>query len=141
MTDTLSKEQRSIVMSRIRSRDTKPEKIVRSLLHVMGYRFRLYRTDLPGKPDIVLPKFRTVIFVHGCFWHQHKGCDRASLPKSNKRYWTPKLKRNVGRFYEVRNEYKKMGWRVIVFWECETKNDGKLVKRLQLIQQQELIIR
>ena len=117
-------------MSRIRSKNTVPEVKVRSILHSLGYRFRLHRKDLPGKPDIVLPKYKTVIFVHGCFWHQHKNCKRGNLPKSNKVYWLPKLKRNVGKFKENRHKLAKLGWKVIVVWECELRNMEKLKKVL-----------
>lgn len=95
--DVFSPEKRSQVMSRIRSKDTKPEKIIRSILHKLGFRFRINRKDLPGKPDIVLPKYRTVIFVHGCFWHQHEGCKIASKPKSNSEYWKTKFTKNIER--------------------------------------------
>jgi DNA mismatch endonuclease (patch repair protein) len=133
MTDSISKERRSANMSRIKSRDTKPEKTVRSALHRLGFRFRLYRPNLPGKPDIVLPKYKVVIFVHGCFWHQHAGCKRATQPKSNRKYWTPKLKRNIERFYEIKREYRQMGWKVLVIWECEAKKAAKLIMKLNLI--------
>ena len=95
--DVFSPEKRSQVMSRIRSKDTKPEKIIRSILHKLGFRFRINRKDLPGKPDIVLPKCKTVIFVHGCFWHQHEDCKYAVMPKSNTNYWKPKLTKNMDR--------------------------------------------
>lgn len=121
MTDHLSKERRSWNMSRIRSTNTKPEKIVRSLLHRMGYRFRICVKDLPGKPDIVLPKYKTVIFVHGCFWHRHEGCKRCSVSSSNEKYWSDKFKINLDRDKQVKNELTKASWRVIIFWECEIK--------------------
>lgn len=121
MTDHLSEEKRSWNMSRIRWKNTKPEKIIRSLLHCRGYRFRLHRKDLPGSPDIVLPKYKTVILINGCFWHQHPGCRRATIPKSNRNYWLPKLERNVSRFYENEKLLKEMGWKVIIVWECELK--------------------
>jgi DNA mismatch endonuclease (patch repair protein) len=96
----------------------------------MGFRFSLHRADLPGKPDIVLPKYQTVVFVHGCFWHQHKGCKRCSIPKSNAEYWRSKLQRNVKRFIDVSKQLSAKGWRIIVVWECKTKNPGKLKKNL-----------
>jgi DNA mismatch endonuclease, patch repair protein len=108
-TDNLSKEKRSWNMSQIRSKDTKPEIIVRSMLHRMGYRFRLHRKDLPGKPDIVLPKYKTVIFVHGCFWHRHKGCKRCTTPSANQTYWLPKLHRNADRDKQNQKLLKKTG--------------------------------
>ena len=130
MVDHLAPEKRSWNMSRIRSRDTNPEILVRSLLHRMGYRFRLHKPDLPGKPDIVLSKYNLIIFCHGCFWHQHPRCKRATTPKSNKQYWIPKLERNKERFREVKKQLKKLGWKVTVVWECETKDLEKLRKKL-----------
>lgn len=135
MTDHLSTKKRSWNMSRIRSKDTKPEIIVRSLLHRMGYRFRLYRKDLPGKPDIVLPKYRTIIFVHGCFWHRHKGCKRCTTPSTNRNYWLPKLEKNIVKDKEHRKKLKQMGWRSIVVWECEINNIGKLSQKLEKLMQ------
>ena len=112
-------------MSRIRCKDTKPEKIVRSVLHKNGFRFRLNRKDLPGKPDIVLPKYQTVIFVHGCFWHRHPQCRFAYNPKSRVKFWQNKFNENIERDRFVKKELRKMGWKVIVVWECELKNDKK----------------
>ena len=123
MTDTVSKEQRSINMGKIRSKDTIPELIVRRSLFSKGFRYRIHDKKIIGKPDIVLKKYKTVIFVHGCFWHQHKGCKFFRLPKSNQDYWKPKLGRNKERFNEVRNELIIDGWNVEVIWECETKNE------------------
>jgi DNA mismatch endonuclease (patch repair protein) len=120
--DNLSPQQRSLNMAAIRSRNTKPEKIVRSLLHSLGFRFRIHHKSLPGKPDIVLPKYQTVVFVHGCFWHQHPGCKRCTQPSSNTSYWVPKLAGNVSRDLLHIRELKKAGWKVIVIWECEVKN-------------------
>lgn len=122
MADRLTKEHRSWNMSRIRSTNSKPEIIVRSLLHRMGYRFRLHRKDLPGKPDIVLPKYRTVIFVHGCFWHRHQGCKYAYQPKTRKEFWEAKFKSNIERDKMVFSKLQTLGWEVIVIWECEIKN-------------------
>lgn len=130
MVDNLSKDRRSWNMSRIRSKNTKPELIVRSLLHRMGYRFRLYRKNLPGKPDIVLPKYKTVVFVHGCFWHRHRGCKRCTTPTSNRRYWLKKLNRNVEKDKFHKMQLRKFGWNVFVIWECETKNLDKLTNKL-----------
>ena len=129
--DKISKEHRSWNMSRIRSKDTTPEKTVRSLLHKMGYRFRLHRKDLPGKPDIVLPKYKTVIFVHGCFWHRHENCKYASIPKTNTEFWLDKLNKNVERDKKNQAELKKLGWKVIVIWECEIINIGKLYSYIE----------
>lgn len=120
--DTVSKEQRSLNMSRIRSIDTAPELIVRSFLHAKGFRFRLYHKDLPGKPDIVLKKYKTVIFVNGCFWHSHKGCKYSIIPKTNKEYWVRKLERTKTRDMENIDRLTSIGWRVIIVWECKTKS-------------------
>lgn len=131
MPDRLSKSHRSWNMSQIRARDTKPEKIVRSLLHRMGYRFRLHRRDLPGSPDIVLPRHQLVIFVHGCFWHRHEGCKFAYTPKSRREFWEAKFKQNLERDQRVRSELDALGWRVEIVWECETRNIGRLASRFE----------
>jgi DNA mismatch endonuclease (patch repair protein) len=128
--DTVSKEQRSLNMSLIRSSGTKPEVFVRSVLHRLGFRFRKNVKTLPGKPDIVLPKFNTVIFVHGCFWHQHEGCRRSTIPKSNVDYWKPKLLRNTERDVQHKKDLEKLGWNVAVTWECEAKKADELIKTL-----------
>lgn len=120
--DILTREKRSWNMSRIKGKDTKPEKIVRSALHKEGFRFRLNRKDLPGKPDIVLPKYKSVIFVHGCFWHRHPRCKFAYNPKSRETFWQKKFSENVERDRFVKKELRKMEWKVIVVWECELKN-------------------
>lgn len=133
MTDKVSKEQRSRNMSLIRSRNTKPETVVRSLLHALGYRFRIHVQSLPGKPDIVLAKYRTVIFVNGCFWHRHQGCKRCTTPSSNQEYWVIKLARNVERDAQHRKDLERLGWRVIIIWECETKNHSDLTAKLKRI--------
>jgi DNA mismatch endonuclease, patch repair protein len=130
MADSISKSHRSWNMSRIRSRDTQPEIAVRSLLHRMGYRFRLHVRDLPGVPDIVLPKYASVIFVHGCYWHRHQGCKYAYTPKSNRAFWSGKFEANVKRHKAVARELLALGWRVIVVWECELRNEQKLKRRL-----------
>jgi DNA mismatch endonuclease (patch repair protein) len=121
MTDHITKEKRSWNMSRIKWKNTAPEKIIRSLLHSNGYRYSLHRKNLPGSPDLVLPKYKTVIFVHGCFWHQHSGCRRATIPKSNQDYWIPKLKRNIERFSENKKQLKELNWNIIIVWECQLK--------------------
>lgn len=123
MTDTLSKEERSRVMAKVKSRDTKPEKKVRSLLFSLGFRFRLCQKNLPGKPDIVLKKYKTVVFVHGCFWHGHENCKKARVPKSNVEFWKNKIERNKQRFNEVAGQLRAQGWKVVVVWECEIEND------------------
>jgi len=117
-------------MSLIRSSNTKPELVVRKILHSLGYRFRLHKKDLPGKPDIILKRYKTVIFVHGCFWHQHKRCKRSNIPKSNTSYWKPKLERNTKRDKKHKADLKRLGWKTIVVWECELKTIEKLEKKL-----------
>ena len=133
--DTLAKEERSRHMSMVRSKNTKPELLVRSYLHRNGLRFRLYRKDILGCPDIVLRKHRALVFVHGCFWHQHKGCKKARMPKSNRDYWRPKLEGNVKRFSKNQTDLKKMGWRVFVLWECEVGKPDKLMKLVKKIKE------
>ena len=118
-------------MSRIRAKDTRPERLVRSLLHSLGYRFRLNRKDLPGRPDIVLPKYRTAIYVHGCFWHRHEGCSLAYTPKSNLEFWSKKFTRNEERDAEVAAALKETGWKQVVVWECETRDEAALARRLK----------
>lgn len=120
MADNLTKEVRSLNMSHIRSTNSKPEEIVRKYLFSQGFRYRKNDKRLPGKPDIVLPKYKTVIFVNGCFWHKHD-CPRFAWPSSNKDYWIPKIQRNVERDKENHELLKKSGWNVIVVWECELK--------------------
>ena len=109
-------------MSRVRSRDTKPEMIVRRIAHGLGFRFRLHRKDLPGSPDIVFPQHRAVIMVHGCFWHRHPGCKYASTPTTHEEYWENKFRGNVVRDRRNETALRDLGWRVMVIWECETKN-------------------
>ena len=109
-------------MSRIRLKNTKPELIVRSMLHRMGYRFRLHVKELPGHPDIVLSKYKAVIFVHGCFWHRHPGCKYAYMPKSRQEFWTEKFAKNIGRHERVMEELTGLGWKVLIIWECEISN-------------------
>ncbi|TDQ11396.1 very short patch repair endonuclease [Pedobacter metabolipauper] len=123
MADVHSKEVRSYNMSKIRSKDTKPELLVRKFLHANGFRYRLHVKDLPGKPDIVLPKYKTVIFVHGCFWHGHEGCRYYVVPKTNIEYWLPKIKKNICRDEMAEKALKLLGWSVITIWECELKNN------------------
>jgi DNA mismatch endonuclease (patch repair protein) len=129
--DIFTKEKRSWIMGRIRSRNTKPEIIVRSVLHRLGFRFSLRRKDLPAHPDIVLPKHKTVVLVHGCFWHRHKACRTFSMPKSRKSFWKDKFDNNVRRDKKNKCELRKLGWNVIVLWECEViKHPEKIAKRL-----------
>jgi len=120
--DTFTKEKRSEIMSKVRATNTKPETVVRKWLHRNGYRFRLHGKELPGKPDIVLPKHKTVINVHGCFWHRHQGCKHATTPQSNTDYWEGKFKRNIERDRANKNQLEDAGWKVIVIWECEVRN-------------------
>jgi DNA mismatch endonuclease (patch repair protein) len=125
--------QRSALMARIRSSNTQPELAVRRMLHAMGLRFRLHRRDLPGRPDLVLPRHRLVILVHGCFWHQHAGCRLASNPKSHRKYWAPKLAGNVERDKRNTTLLRKAGWRVETIWECEARKPEALAARLERI--------
>lgn len=129
MTDTHKPEVRSYNMSRIRSKNTKPELIVRKYLHKKGYRFRLHVKDLPGKPDIVLRKHRTAIFVHGCFWHGHEGCRYFVVPKTRTEWWLAKIKRNQGNDKKAIEKLIAQNWNVIQIWECELrKNEDALAK-------------
>lgn len=123
-------QHRSWNMSRVKGRDTKPELAVRSLLHRLGYRFRLHRQDLPGKPDIVLPGRRAVVLVHGCFWHRHPDCRYATTPKSNREYWQRKFAGNKERDRRQRAELAALGWKVIVVWECELRDIQALARSL-----------
>jgi len=128
--DKISGEHRSWNMSRIRSKDTAPEKTVRSLLHKMGYRFRLHDVRLPGSPDIVLPRLQTVILVHGCFWHRHKNCKFAFMPKTRTNFWMTKFEQNIVRDKRVCGNLKRLGWRIAVIWECEVGDSEKLRAKL-----------
>jgi DNA mismatch endonuclease (patch repair protein) len=127
--DIIPAEKRSAIMSRIRGRDTEPEKIVRRLLHGMGYRFRTHAVDLPGHPDIVFRSKRAAIFVHGCFWHRHH-CGLAYMPKSRRKFWRHKFDKNVARDMEVRKQLQAKGWRVIVVWECQLSHPSLVASRL-----------
>ncbi|MBA3939801.1 MAG: very short patch repair endonuclease [Sphingopyxis sp.] len=128
--DNRSADSRSRLMARVRAKNTKPEIEVRSLLHKLGYRFRLHRKELPGKPDIVFKRRRKAIFVHGCFWHGH-GCRIGKLPKSNIQFWQDKIERNRARDAENRSELEKLGWSVDEVWQCELKDNQALTDRLQ----------
>ena len=125
-------EQRSRNMSAIKSKNTKPEIAVRKLLHSMGYRFRLHRKDLPGSPDIVLPKYKTVIFVHGCFWHRHENCKYATTPKTRKEFWEKKFRENINRDNLNQANLSLKGWKIIIIWECQLKGDIKKLIRESL---------
>lgn len=122
----MSKEMRSWNMSRISSKDTAPEMHVRSFLHRNGFRFKLHAKDLPGKPDIVLPKYKTIVDVRGCFWHRHPGCRQASVPASNTEFWQRKFDRNIERDRKTEKRLAELGWNLVVVWECELKNAGFL---------------
>ena len=128
MADTLSPRERSERMSRIRGKDTAPELALRKALHALGLRYRLH-AKLPGKPDIVLPRHSAVVFVHGCFWHRHRGCRIATTPKSNTAFWREKFDRNVARDKRVRRQLRAAGWRVFVAWECQLSGKGKATER------------
>ncbi|MBN2285805.1 MAG: DNA mismatch endonuclease Vsr [Tissierellales bacterium] len=129
--DRISKKHRSWNMSRIRSKNTKPEIIVRSILHRNGYRFRLHKKDLPGKPDIVLPKFNTVVFVHGCFWHRHENCSDATTPKTSTDFWQKKFEDNVKRDKRNIKALQEAGWKVIIIWECEIGNPTNVLQKIE----------
>ena len=133
MADHLCKEKRSWNMACIRSKNTKPEIRVRSVFHGLGYRFCLHYSKLPGKPDLVLPKYKLAVFVHGCFWHRHKNCSRASIPKTNQEYWDAKFSRNIQRFKHVSSQIRKQTWSVSVIWECQTKDIEKLKRKIKNI--------
>jgi DNA mismatch endonuclease, patch repair protein len=131
MTDVFPREKRSWIMGRIKGRDTKPEILVRSLVHRMGYRFRVHRRDLPGNPDLVLPLRSKVIFVHGCFWHGHKRCPRSKRPTTNEDFWNDKLDKNIARDKRFQKQLAGLGWKTLVVWQCETKNIPRLLSKLE----------
>ena len=131
--DSLTPEQRSALMRKVRSKDTTPEMKVRRALHAKGIRYRLHHPDLPGKPDLVLSRFRTCIFVHGCFWHGHESCRKASVPKTNTDFWVKKISRNRERDREVRTLLEEIGWRVVTVWECQTEKSERLEKLIEEI--------
>lgn len=120
--DHLTADARSNLMSRVRAKDTKPELLVRRICHRAGFRYRLHSPALPGKPDLVFPRLRKAIWVHGCFWHRHDGCAKATIPKSNAEFWSAKFERNVARDATVLQALRKMGWDTLVVWECETRD-------------------
>lgn len=129
MADTVSKQKRSQIMAAVKSKDTKPEKILRSFLHGKGLRYRLHVHGLPGRPDIVFPRLKTLVFMHGCFWHGHHNCKLARIPKSNVRFWKEKIESNMARDKKNIVELKEDGWRVLTIWECQLK-DEELLNRL-----------
>lgn len=129
--DHITKKRRSWNMSRIRSKNTAPEKAVRKVLAKLSWHYRLHSSKLRGNPDIVIPKINTAIFVNGCFWHQHKGCKKRAMPKTNMQYWKPKLKRNIEKQMADIKKLKRGGWKVLIVWECETKNEKRLIKKFR----------
>jgi DNA mismatch endonuclease (patch repair protein) len=129
--DTLTAAERSAIMGRVRSKNTRPEIAVRRVLHAMGYRFRLHRSDLPGKPDMVLPRRRVAVFVHGCFWHRHAGCALTRTPKSRVAFWTRKFDGNMRRDRAAKRALRCDGWRVLVIWECHVGNAARLENRIR----------
>lgn len=131
MTDIFPSPKRSQIMSSIRPYDTQPELMVRSLVHRMGYRFRLHKQELPGNPDIVLPKHKKVIFVHGCFWHGHRKCSRSKRPSSHQAFWGKKLDSNIARDKRQQRELRKLGWSVLVIWQCQLKNLTRLRNKIE----------
>lgn len=135
MVDTVSPEVRSRIMARVKSKGMKPEMKVRRLLHGMGYRYRLHRSDLPGRPDLVFPSRRKVVFVNGCFWHYHRGCERVRIPSTNREYWVAKLERNRDRDERNLELLEESGWGVMTAWECELRDmetaTGRLVEFLE----------
>ena len=131
MTDKLTQERRSENMRRIRSTDTSPELTVRSLVHAMGFRYRLHVPSLPGRPDLVFPRLRKAVLVNGCFWHSHEGCKEDHMPKTRQDYWRPKLERNKLRDIENITDLKRLGWKVLVVWECEVSQRKPLARRLR----------
>lgn len=136
--DVFSKRTRSRIMSHISGKNTKPEILVRSLLHRMGYRFRIHKKDLPGRPDICLPKHKKVIFVHGCFWHGHENCPRSKRPTTNVEFWNKKIDGNIERDKENIKELRRLGWQTLTIWTCEIKNQEELKNKLiSFIERQE----
>lgn len=129
--DVFNEEKRSWIMSHVKNKDTKPEIIVRSIVHRLGYRFRKNCLNLPGRPDIVLARHRKVIFIHGCFWHGHRQCKRASRPTTNKMFWAKKLDGNILRDKHNSKILKTFGWKTLTVWECQIKNQGKLLSKLE----------
>lgn len=133
MVDFVTKEKRSEIMRAVGTKNTRPEIRLRSIIHSLGYRFRLHRKELPGTPDLVFPKYKKVVFVHGCFWHGHEGCPKARLPKSNTEYWKNKIENNRARDQRTIDELEALGWKSSVVWQCEIKkkNEDKLKENIQ----------
>lgn len=133
MVDFWSPGDRSKHMAKIGSKDTRPELALRRALHKQGLRFRLHAKQLPGKPDLTFPRFKTIVFVHGCFWHRHLACSVASVPKSNTEYWLDKFNKNIKRDREVKQKLEALGWRVIVVWECELRSRESVIATSQAL--------
>ena len=131
LVDRLTQKRRSWLMSRVKSKNTSPEVRVRQVAHALGLRFRLHRKNLPGRPDLVFPKHKVAILVHGCFWHRHRGCSKASMPKSRIEYWQKKFDTNVARDTETEKELLRLGWRVLIVWECMTREPTALIELLR----------
>lgn len=130
MSDNLTLEQRKRTMASVKSKDTTPEKKVRSLVHSLGFRYRLHRKDLPGNPDLVFPRLKKIIFVHGCFWHGHDDCQAAERPASNKSYWNQKLDKNKKRDKENQKKLHSLGWQYLIVWECQMKDSTSLKRKI-----------
>lgn len=133
MVDIVDARTRSQMMSNIRGKDTKPELALRRALHARGFRFRLHVKDVPGRPDIVFPKYRAVVFVHGCFWHRHAGCRYATVPKTRVEFWKKKFAANISRDAVVQEKLTRKGWRVAIVWECALRNPGALTQTAEMV--------
>jgi len=131
--DNLTKEQRKLCMTKIKAKDTKPEVAVRKVLAKLGVRYRLHNLKLAGKPDIIIAKPKKIIFINGCFWHQHKNCKKQAMPKANIKYWAPKLQRNIEKQTQDIKTLRKQGWKVYKIWECQTNNKDKLTQKISKI--------
>ena len=131
--DNLTKKQRQYCMSKIRSKNTKPEKAVRKILDKLNIKYNIHTKILPGTPDIAISEIKKIIFVNGCFWHQHKNCKRANIPKTNKEYWIKKLRRNIKKQNTDIKNLRKLGWSISVIWECQTKDEKVLIKKIKRI--------
>ena len=131
MADRLSTEERSRLMAKIKGKNTRPERAVRSLLHRAGHRFRIHVRALPGTPDIVLPRHRTVVFVHGCFWHRHAKCKKARVPKTHRKFWADKFARNVANDRHHRRQLRRLGWRVVTIWECQLRRPDAVLAQIE----------
>ena len=131
MVDTLTVAGRSRLMAKIKGKNTRPEIAARSLLHRAGYRFRIHVASLPGKPDIVLAKHSTAVFIHGCFWHRHRGCKLASTPKSHRKFWADKFARNVANDRKHLRQLRRLGWKVVTVWECQLRRPERVLRRIQ----------